>query len=793
MKKDGETYKYLLNNPEFTAYLKIVKKDSQTKQTVLKANTTYQIYKVNADGTETLVKQSYNNGNKIVMMDKFISDESGEIITYEKLKSGIYRVYEINGPEGFKNGKNFINVEIKSKSYKTMVDADGNKYLYAEYEYYNDETYGKFTVKKTGPSVSGFKSESVAQVPEVASKLPDIMPLSVIENPFQYEDVRLGNVVFELYAKEDIVIQDGQGTTWFAAGDLVATIATGQGAEFTSDCNGICKADVDENGDVTLNVPLGAYEIKEKQTVYGYVLPKMNTWDLNFVWKSQDDDYVLDITKNTTDGVLEVKNDLVSTDITVLKQDSKTFKPIPNTRFGFYTKDNIYDIDGNVILEADSKITTVTTGADGTAKIPFSVPVMSEGYGEVEAPLNSGDYYFLEESVSDSYYISEEPTFVHLEYENQETTTVYAKAIVSDEQTEVEVDKLMIASSVEIPDCHLKISDTDGNKIVSWITGDKDSIRINEKLSEMGYVNFDANMDEDMSIKVKGLLHDKEYVLSETKPADGYTTATDISFMLKLKMDEAKYSTQVFIKNGDEFIEANPNKVVMYDDTTKVEFSKTNITGEKEVPGCELEVTDKETGEVTDHWISTKYKHVVEGKYAVGKTYVFTEKRPADGFVTAGSVEFTVSDTGEILKVSMKDDTTKIEFSKIASDTKKLLPGAKYKVLDSNGKKVYEFTTTKKVVLLDGILKAGETYTFVEQKAPEHYKKAEDVKITVKDTGKVQKLKVVDERIPEVPDTPQTGNRRNILLYALAILFGIGALTTYSCVRINHGKKKDNE
>ena len=66
------------------------------------------------------------------MMDKFISDESGEIITYEKLKSGIYRVYEINGPEGFKNGKNFINVEIKSKSYKTMVDADGNKYLYAE-------------------------------------------------------------------------------------------------------------------------------------------------------------------------------------------------------------------------------------------------------------------------------------------------------------------------------------------------------------------------------------------------------------------------------------------------------------------------------------------------------------------------------------------------------------------------------------------------------------------------------------------------------------------------------------
>lgn len=63
-------------------------------------------------------------------------------------------------------------------------------------------------------------------------------------------------------------------------------------------------------------------------------------------------------------------------------------------------------------------------------------------------------------------------------------------------------------------------------------------------------------------------------------------------------------------------------------------------------------------------------------------------------------MEFTVSDTEEIQRVSMKDDTTKIEFSKIASDTKKLLPGAKYKVLDSNGKKVYEFTTTKKLYCL---------------------------------------------------------------------------------------------
>ena len=84
-------------------------------------------------------------------------------------------------------------------------------------------------------------------------------------------------------------------------------------------------------------------------------------------------------------------------------------------------------------------------------------------------------------------------------------------------------------------------------------------------------------------------------------------------------------------------------------------------------------------------------------------------------------------------------------------------------------------------------------YTFVEEKAPEHYKKAKDVKITVKDTGKVQKVKVVDECIPEIPDTPQTGGYRSILLYALALFLGIGGAITYSCIRVNHGKKKEDE
>ena len=135
--ENGKTYQYLLNNPEFTAYLKIVKKDSKTHQTVLKKGTTYQIYKADEDGNETLVTQKYSNGNAIVVVDRFVTDDTGEIITYKKLKAGTYKVYEIEGPEGYKVNKSPVTVEINSNSYKTMKDELGNEYLYAVCLFYN--------------------------------------------------------------------------------------------------------------------------------------------------------------------------------------------------------------------------------------------------------------------------------------------------------------------------------------------------------------------------------------------------------------------------------------------------------------------------------------------------------------------------------------------------------------------------------------------------------------------------------------------------------------------------------
>ena len=76
-----------------------------------------------------------------------------------------------------------------------------------------------------------------------------------------------------------------------------------------------------------------------------------------------------------------------------------------------------------------------------------------------------------------------------------------------------------------------------------------------------------------------------------------------------------------------------------------------------------------------------------------GKNLCFNRNEGRDGYTTATSIEFTVANDGKVQKVNMVDDTIKVEFNKIASDTNKQLGGAKYKIYDSKGKKVYEFTT----------------------------------------------------------------------------------------------------
>ena len=176
------------------------------------------------------------------------------------------------------------------------------------------------------------------------------------------------------------------------------------------------------------------------------------------------------------------------------------------------------------------------------------------------------------------------------------------------------------------------------------------------------------------------------------------------------------------------------------DEQTTVELSKADLTDKKELPGASLKVTD-EDGNTVDEWVSKEEAHIIKG-LIVGKKYKMTETKPADGYVTAESIEFTVENTKEVQKHQMLDDVTKVEISKKDITDSSEVPGAKLIILDKDGKKVESWTSTDKPHMVEK-LPVGE-YTLREEQAPDGYLIAEDVKFTVKDTGKVLKVKMKD-------------------------------------------------
>ena len=743
-----KTYTYLYNNKPFEAYLKVVKKDGDTDKTVLKANTKYQIYKVNNDDSETKVVQQYSNGNKLVDIDTFVTDESGEIMTVKALKSGQYKIYEIDSASGLVIKDEFIDVTIGSDNpnYTSWTDSDGNSHALVTVNYVNKEAKGKLTLTKSGEVLKSFSSD--ASNPE--------------NNKFVFNTDYLKGQKFTIYAAEDIVTQDNQGTNWFDKGEKVATVTTGDGAEFTKQCGSITTATVaDDTGAVTIYLPLGKYTVREEETLYGYVIPDKNTWDIEFKWNDAKTDVVSNSTKDTDkEGNLKIKNERAKADVEVSKKDMTADLGVADTVFNLYTKNDIYNADGEVLLKADELITTVKTDKNGKASLNTDLPLMSEGYKNAEdkTGLNSGDYYFVEDKISNSYYIDKTPVDIHLEYKDAKTAKIKAEAKKLNKSTEVNLSKVKLTDSTELAGASLKVNDNKGNEIISWISGNADSIKITDKANELGYRNLRATMANG-NLVINGLLQNEVYEMTETRPADGYATAESIRFKLTEGNVNGEVTTVATVVGNDGSESVQPeNKVVMKDDTIKVNFSKTKITGSKELPGCKLEITD-ENGNVIEKWTSGKKPHIVEGKLVAGKTYKFTETRPADGYATAESVKFTVSDTGKVQKVKMKDDTIKVEILKTDKKNNKKLPDAEF-TFKLDGKKVVTVKTDKNgKARIDGKLIAGKTYDVEETKAPEGYKTVPAFKYKVKDTDKVQKVKVSDERSGDA--TPATPNWRD--------------------------------
>ena len=378
---------------------------------------------------------------------------------------------------------------------------------------------------------------------------------------------------------------------------------------------------------------------------------------------------------------------------------------LTDVTFNVYAAEAIRAADGVSAdyYAADELVGSITTDGNGIAQMD-------------NLPL--GRYYIVEKETAHGYVLDNEPRYVDLTYRDQDTPLVTYSADWQNARQRVQVEVLK--------------KEKDSDKVLSgaifglYAADDIVSSKGKVLLAKDTLIELKTT-DEDGKIRfVADLPVDSRYYIKELAAPDGYVTD-----------QEPQEFTFEYQGSGTSVAEY---AFTFEDEQTTVELSKADLTDKKELPGASLKVTD-EDGNTVDEWVSKEEAHIIKG-LIVGKKYKMTETKPADGYVTAESIEFTVENTKEVQKHQMLDDVTKVEISKKdITDSSEVL-GAKLIILDKDGKKIESWTSTDKPHMVEK-LPVGE-YTLREEQAPDGYLIAEDVKFTVKDTGKVQKVKMKD-------------------------------------------------
>lgn len=579
--------------------------------------------------------------------------------------------------------------------------------------------YGKYIVRET-------------KTPKDYITAPDFL-VSVTDDYTEYKDVEqvkrinINNRPFTSQLKiikvdketgKTVTLNSASFKIKDAQGNYVTQKVAGKKYDtFTTNSKNVVTVKDTEEGTVTLPLQLdaGNYMIEEIKTPKGFLdldnpiqFTITNTRDYD---RDEDKDPILTIKVKNAQPKAEIKINKTITDLDTDK-DLVDRSDLSKIQFELKAKDNIYSsIDGSLLFKKDQNISLKESKATLLAgkEIKDGLFALSnDGHLQItNLPMSSTDasYYLQEVKTIDGCVLDSKKYDVTVK-QTDTRTQLYTKTFnIENKTTHFEFNKTDITGEKEVSGATLTIKDDQGNVVDEWISNDK-------------------------AHSIEGLIVGKTYTLTETVTAKDYVKATDIIFK---------------VKNSSEL-----ETVTMKD--KQVAFSKTDITGENEIEGATITVSEKQSGKVVDEWVSEKKKHLING-LEEGKSYILSEKISPEEFVKSSDIEFTVTKEKINQKIIMKDKQVSISKSTVSDNE---IVGALMQIIDEGGNVVDEWTSEEKEHFANN-LEEGKSYTLHEDLSPLGLNLANNIEFEVTYDKVNQKVEMIDT-INEVSKVKEDGS-----------------------------------
>lgn len=333
--KNGETYRYLINNAVFKSLIEIVKKDAETGKIIPASGIGFKVR--NTDTGEYIVQ--HINYPTPADIDIYYTDITGKLMLPEALPYGNYEIVEQNTCYGYVLDS--TPVPFKVDGSKTVVTV----------EKHNIAQKGTITVAKTGEVFS-----TVSQTDRLCQPV--------------YETKGLQGAVYEITAAEDVYTLDG--TLRYAKGAVVDEITTEKDGRATSK-----------------PLYLGKYEIREIKAPYGMVLNgESQTVELTYAGQE------ISITETSAEFCNERQNAEIS--LSKVLEQNETFGignngEILSVQFGLFANEDLKAADSSVIPK-DSLIEIVNCDENGKVAFNTDIPVGAKLYVK---EISADSHYLL--------------------------------------------------------------------------------------------------------------------------------------------------------------------------------------------------------------------------------------------------------------------------------------------------------------------------------------------------------------------------------------------------------------